>query len=151
MWFSHLLSTQSLPLPHARFQVSHLPTRRSVLTSAIVATPYLTLEQYQRCLNGLLPVASLLYLLKCRWQDNTFRFFPSTREGLRRTTPNMRVLTSALAFAALPALALTATIPTKRDNTIPDISGMSTVFSGTFEGDSGDGVDSSVWNIATCK
>lgn len=62
----------------------------------------------------------------------------------------MRVRTSALASAALPALALAATIPNKRD-TVPTISGMSVTFSDTFAGNSGDSVNTDVWNIATCK
>lgn len=55
----------------------------------------------------------------------------------------MRVQTSALASAVLPALAAAGTIPT--------YSGMSVVFSETFIGNSGDPIDTDVWNIATCK
>lgn len=43
----------------------------------------------------------------------------------------------------LPALAAAGTIPT--------YDGMTVVFSEEFTGNAGDGVNTDVWNIATCK
>lgn len=70
-------------------------------------------------------------------------FLRKTSASLLQHRIKMRVRTSALVSASLPALAAAGTIPT--------YDGMTVVFSETFAGNAGDPINTDVWNIATCK